>query len=141
MKRIIKYLTVIIATLLLVGCASNKEDNILVEISESSKFSKNEITKAIDCLKEDFNFEACTLTKIYYDEDKSNKAVEDYLQFGKGSENNTEAKNIIVLLSDFDVDDSGDNAVLNPGETYIDYNFILIRDSKDGNWRVDDWGI
>ena len=63
------------------------------------------------------------------------------MKFGRGSENEVEPKNVIVLLCDFYVDDSGDNPVLNPGETYTDYNFILIRDDKNSNWKVDDWGF
>ena len=59
----------------------------------------------------------------------------------KGSENNVKSENVIVLISEFDVDDSGDNPVLNPGETYIDYNFILIRDDKNSDWRIDDCGF
>ena len=139
MKRVVKYLSIILITFLLVGCTKNT--NITIDIKESTKFSEEEINKAVDCLKENFNFEACTLTKIYYDENKSNTAIENYLQFGKGSENKVEPENIIVLLCDFDVDNSGDNPVLNPGETYTNYNFILIRDGKSSNWKVDDWGF
>lgn len=139
MKRVVKYLSIILITFLLVGCTKNT--NITIDIKESTKFSEEEINKAVDCLKENFNFEACTLNKIYYDENKSNTAIENYLQFGKGSENKVEPENIIVLLCDFDVDNSGDNPVLNPGETYTNYNFILIRDGKSSNWKVDDWGF
>jgi hypothetical protein len=45
-----------------------------------------------------------------------------------------------VLLSDFNVDSSGGDGSLNPNSTYGGWNWILIRDSKTGNWRVDDWG-
>ena len=111
----------------LVGCnQNNKPTNIKIDIGESTKFSKEEIDNAVDCLKRSFDFEACTLTKIYYNEEISNTAVEDYLQFGNGSVNKVKAENVIVLLSDFDVDNSGDNPVLNPGESYTNYNWILI---------------
>lgn len=139
MKRIVKYLSMILVILLLVGCSKNT--NITIDIGESTKFSEKEINKAIYCLEKNFDFEASTLKKIYYDENKSNIAVENYLKFGRGSENEVEPKNVIVLLCDFYVDDSGDNPVLNPGETYTDYNFILIRDDKNSNWKVDDWGF
>ena len=142
MKKISTYLSMILIIFSLVGCnKTNESNNIEVNIGKSTKFTQEEINKAIDCLKSDFNFEACTLTKIYYDEEKSNTTIENYFQFGKGSENNVKPENIIALLSDFDVDDSGDNPVLNPGETYTDYNWILMRDDKDSDWKVDDFGF
>ena len=142
MKKIVIYLSMILMIFLLVGCnQNNKPTNIKVDIGESTKFSKEEINNAVDCLKRSFDFEACTLTKIYYNEEISNTAVEDYLQFGNGSVNKVKAENVIVLLSDFDVDNSGNNPVLNPGETYTNYNWILIRDDKNSDWKVDDWGF
>ena len=142
MKKIVIYLSMILMIFLLVGCnQNNKLTNIKIDIGESTKFSKEEIDNAVDCLKRSFDFEACTLTKIYYNEEISNTAVEDYLQFGNGSVNKVKAENVIVLLSDFDVDNSGDNPVLNPGETYTNYNWILIRDDKNSDWKVDDCGF
>lgn len=142
MKKIVIYLSMILMIFLLVGCnQNNKPTDIKLDIGESTKFSKEEIDNAVDCLKRSFDFEACTLTKIYYNEEISNTAVEDYLQFGNGSVNKVKAENVIVLLSDFDVDNSGDNPVLNPGETYTNYNWILIRDGKNSDWKVDDCGF
>lgn len=142
MKKIVIYLSMILMIFSLVGCnQNNKPTNIKVDIGESTKFSKEEIDNAVDCLKRSFDFEACTLTKIYYNQEISNTAVEDYLQFGNGSVNKVKAENVIVLLSDFDVDNSGNNPVLNPGETYTNYNWILIRDDKNSDWKVDDCGF
>ena len=142
MKKIVIYLSMILMIFSLVGCnQNNKPTNIKLDIGESTKFSKEEIDNAVDCLKRSFDFEACTLTKIYYNEEISNTAVEDYLQFGNGSVNKVKAENVIVLLSDFDVDNSGDNPVLNPGETYTNYNWILIRDDKNSDWKVNDCGF
>ena len=142
MKKIAIYLSMILIIFSLAGCNQNNESSdINVDIGESTKFSKEEINNAVDCLKISFDFEACTLTKIYYNEEISNTAVENYLQFGNGSENKVKAENVIVLLSDFDVDNSGDNPVLNPGETYTNYKWILIRDDKNSDWKVDDWGF
>lgn len=142
MKKIFTYLSMILMIFSLVGCnQNNKPTNIKIDIGESTKFSKEEIDNAVDCLKRSFDFEACTLTKVYYNEEISNTAVEDYLQFGNGSVNKVKAENVTVLLSDFDVDNSGDNPVLNPGETYTNYNWILIRDDKNSDWKVDDCGF
>ena len=142
MKKIVIYLSMILMIFSLVGCnQNNKSTNIKLDIGESTKFSKEEIDNAVDCLKRSFDFEACTLTKIYYNEEISNTAVEDYLQFGNGSVNKVKAENVIVLLSDFDVDNSGNNPVLNPVESYTNYNWILIRDDKNSDWKVDDCGF
>ena len=142
MKKISTYLSMILIMFSLVACNQTTEsNNIEVNIGKSSKFTQEEINKAVDCLKSDFNFEACTLTKIYYDEEKSNTTIKNYFQFGKGSENNVKPENVIALLSDFDVDNSGDNPVLNSGETYTDYNWILIRDDKNSDWKIDDFGF
>jgi len=142
MKKISIYLSMILIMFSLVGCNQTTEsNNIEVNLGKSTKFTQEEINKAVDCLKSDFDFKSCTLTKIYYDEEKSNTTIKNYFQFGKGSENNVKPENVIALLSDFDVDDSGDNPVLNPGETYTDYNWILIRDDKDSDWKIDDFGF
>lgn len=115
-------------------------DNVVVNIGESSKFTEEEINKAVDCIINDFNFSGCTLTKIWYDEEKSNSAVEGYLQYGNGSVNGVNPENVIILLSNFDVDDSGDDLTLNPNSTYTNYNWVLIRASKRSKWRIDDCG-
>lgn len=117
-------------------------DNVVVNIGESSKFTEEEINKAVDCVKKDFDsgYTGCTLTKIWYDEEKSNSAVEEYLQYGGGSVNGVSPENVIILLSNFDVDDSGDSLVLNPNSTYTNYNWVLIRTSKRSKWRIDDRG-
>ena len=55
-------------------------------------------------------------------------------------ENGAKAENVIVLLSDFDVDGSGDNPVLEPNTTYTDYQWTLIRDNEKDNWKIDGSG-
>ncbi|NRT63569.1 hypothetical protein B0P06_000187 [Clostridium saccharoperbutylacetonicum] len=54
--------------------------------------------------------------------------------------NGVKTENVIVLLSNFDVDSSGGDGSLNPNSTYDNYNWILIRDSKTDSWKVDDRG-
>ena len=117
-----------------------KDDEVGIDIGKSNKFSENEINNAIETVKKNFSFPACKLTKIWYDEDKSNKFIDSYLQSGRGSINGAKAEDVIILLSSFDVDNSGDNPVLNPGTTYTDYNWILLKDNETGGWKIDDWG-
>ncbi len=87
-----------------------------------------------------FAFPACTLTKVWYSEEISNTFIEGYLLNRNGSINGIRSEDIIVLLSNFDVDGSGDNPVLNPNSTYSDFNWILTRDSKTSDWKIEDFG-
>lgn len=107
----------------------------------STKFSEEKINDAKKCVEKKFkDSKGCNLTKLWYDEEKSNNFIKGYLKSGKGSVNGVEAENVIVLLSNFDVDSSGGDGSLNPNSTYSNWNWILIWDSKTGNWQVDDWG-
>lgn len=141
MKKIIILFCCLLSIFLLVACnKGNISNDTLIEIRESTKFSKDEIENAIECVKSNFSFPAAILTKIWYDEEKSNYLVDVYLENGRGLINGVKAENIIILLSNFDVDGSGDNPVLNPNATYLDYQWILIRDSKKNVWKIDDSG-
>lgn len=91
-------------------------------------------------MKSDFDFKGCTLKKIWYDEEKSNYHANGYLRNGKGSINGTKIENVIVLLSEFDVDSEGGDGSFEPNSTYGDWQFILIRDSKSSDWKIDSWG-
>lgn len=141
MRRIIIIFLIITLLFSLVAC--NKSDvnrDLIIDIEDSTKFTKEEVSEAIDLVVENFSFPASTLTKVSYDEETSNELVNVYIQYGKGSVNGVKPENVIVILTDFDVDDSGDNPVLNPSSTYTDYQWILIRDSKTSDWIIDDWG-
>lgn len=129
---------------MVIGCSQKEAGqghDFVVSIDESVKFSKVEIDDAINCVNEKFkDFKGCKLTKLWYDEERSNDFMEGYFTSGKGAVNGVKAENVIVLLSDFDVDSSGVDGSLNPNSTYNDWNWILIRDSKTSEWKVDDWG-
>ena len=62
------------------------------------------------------------------------------MESGRGSVNGVKPDNVIVLLSNFEVGDSGDNSVLNPNSTYENYQWVLIRDNKTSDWEIDDQG-
>ena len=120
---------------------AGRTNNAEVTIGKSDKFSEEEINSAINTVKIKFkDFNGCDLKKLWYDEEKSNKFTQWYLEGGRGSVNGVQAENVIVLLSDFKVDSSGGDGSLNPNFTYTGWNWILIRDSKEGKWKVDDWG-
>jgi beta-lactamase regulating signal transducer with metallopeptidase domain len=111
-----------------------------INIGDSIKFTKEEIGEAIELVKNDFDFPASTLTKIWYKEEESDKFSKLYLDYGRGSVNGAESENVIVLLSNFDVDDSGEDSSLNPNSTYENFQWILIRSDDNSDWEIDDRG-
>ena len=104
-----------------------------INIGDSIKFTKEEIGEAIELVKNDFDFPASTLTKIWYKEEESDKFSKLYLDDGRGSGNGAESENVIVLLSNFDVDDSGEDSSLNPNSTYENFQWILIRSDDNSD--------
>jgi hypothetical protein len=143
-SRIIVTVFLILAILFIVNYAQGgKTNHVTVNIDESDKFTKEEINEAISTVKKKFRgsgFDGCEMTKLWYSEKESNKMIESYLNDGGGSKNPIKSENVIVLLSNFDVDSSGEKQGFNPNSTYIDWNWILVRNNKTDNWRVKDWG-
>ncbi|ADY55177.1 hypothetical protein Sgly_0826 [Syntrophobotulus glycolicus DSM 8271] len=119
----------------------NAKGNPSIDIGKSTKFSQEEIQAAVDCVIVNFkeDFKGCNLKKIWYDEGESDSEIGTYMIFGRGSVNGVKEENVIVLFSNFDVG-TGADASLNPNSTYKDWNWILIREDKTGNWKIDDWG-
>ena len=141
MKKIFMSLFTMLVVFSLVACNQKEtSDELITDIGDSTRFTQDEISDAIKNVKDNFTFPASTLTKICYNEEESNKLTKSYLENGRGQENGVKAENIIVLLTNFDVDDSGDNPVLNKGSIYEDYQWILIRDDKTSKWNIDDSG-
>jgi len=111
------------------------------DIGALAKFTQAEIEEAMDCAKEAFAlYEGCELVEMWYDEAQSDKAVAQYMTGGRGAVNGVLADDVLVLFSDFMVDESGITPVLNAGEMYMNYMWIMVRDSETGAWTVDDRG-
>ena len=145
MKNMKKMMFVLCAILVAFSLVSSKQvgktNNVVMNIGKSDKFSVEEINVALNCVKKSFkNYEGCNLTKLWYDDEKSNNSVKGYLKNGRGSVNGAKTENVIVVLSNFDVGPSDGDGTLNLNSTYSDWMWILIRDSKTGNWKVDDIG-
>lgn len=124
------------------ACSHNpgKADDVKVTIGESVDFSKDEIQKAVNAVTHKFrDFEDCELLSLWYDEQESDDEVQAYLLSGRGSVNGAKAENVIVLFSDFYAGENAEGG-FNPDSDYEGWNWILIRDSKTSDWRVDDWG-
>jgi hypothetical protein len=133
---------IILIVFSVVGCnRMGKTKDASITIGKSVKFSEKEIDDAVECVKENFkNSKGCTLTDLWYDENKSNNYVEDYLKYGGGNENGSTKENSIVLLSNFDVGFLGGNGSLVPNSTNYDFQWVLARDDKTSKWKVVDGG-
>ncbi|MBQ4333187.1 MAG: hypothetical protein IJC33_05370 [Clostridia bacterium] len=107
-----------------------------VQITEcaSEIYTEEEIRQAIDVVLQDFkrDFEGCTLLEIGYAGDDRQDGWQEFAQ-------RHGADQVIVLLSEFYVDDSGRSQGLNPHSTYTGWNWILVR-NKGGQWRHVDHG-
>ena len=106
---------------------------LVIKEVPSEIYSQEDIDTAIDVIAREFdaNWTGCTLKEIYYGGDELVKENEsraaDY-----------DADQVMVLLSTFDVKEDYQGS-LEPGTTYKDWNWILVR--KDGGkWQHVDHG-
>lgn len=107
---------------------------------ERDKFSQEEIDSAVECVREkikEFD-EDWTFTDIWYEKEYADAVTQSYMDYGKGSVNGADADNVIILLSSFTT--GFKTGSLEPNAVYADWKWILIRDSADSEWKVDDWG-
>lgn len=142
MKKVFLCLCLILMVFSLVACSTiGQTSNAKITIGKSTKFNEDEINDAISCVKNKFvDFNGCKITKLWYDESESNSDVEDYFKYGRGTSGNVKPENVITLKCNFDVGFSGGNGILEPNSTYTNWMWVLVRDDKKGNWRVDDCG-
>jgi hypothetical protein len=123
-------------TLLLTLCACGGDvSKVNVTIpNDSSLYSADEIKDAIDVAMDYFKkeFDGCTLTKITYAGDETSADFSEWAQRIDGDE-------VIVLVSSFDVDETGGDGSLNPGSTYTKWMWIMAR-QEGGKWQHVDHG-
>jgi len=110
--------------------------------SSLESFSEAEIKSAEDTVRAMFRdaFKGCELRKLWYEEMKSDAAAEFYQTNGRGSVNGAKKENVIVLFSDFYVDASGGDGILNLDSIYYDWQWFLIKDDANSEWELSDWG-
>lgn len=133
MRKFAVILMMVLCVMGLSACGGNVK-NVQVTDYSSEIYSNAEIQEAIDVTIDYFKkeFSGCTLTEItYYGDDK----ISDYQEFAE--RNN--ATEVIVLVSTFDVDESGGDGSLNPNDTYKNWKWILVR-SEGGKWKHVDHG-
>ncbi|MDD6145923.1 MAG: DUF4829 domain-containing protein [Oscillospiraceae bacterium] len=138
MKKFLPLILVLVALLMFSACSDHEKAEVV--IGKSDLFTEEEIQAAVDLvLKDGFSKDAgATITKIWYEEESSRRAVEIYMENGMGSVNGVLEENVMILFSDFKTGSKTQS--LNPNDKYTGWRWILIRDSQDGSWKIDDCG-
>ncbi len=99
---------------------------------ESEMFTQEEIASASDAVKDYFHneFEACTMTELYYAGDERSKTETDSYE---GDDT------VMVLVSSFYTLEEGGDGSFAANSTYDGWSWSLIKDA-DGNWKVINYG-
>lgn len=138
MKKILMILLSLCIIFNLSACNKAEESKIERNIGKSEKFSTEEINKGMVAVEQYFKLKDAEITKIYYDEEKANEDVETYMTYGKGSQNDINSDNVLIIYTDFTVS-SDENETIDAGD-YKAQKWILIREDKNSDWKVDDYG-
>lgn len=138
MKKILLTLLSLLIIFNLSACNKAEESKIERNIGKSEKFSTEEINKGMVAVEQYFKLKDAEITKIYYDEEKANEDVETYMTYGKGSQNDINPDNVLIIYTDFTVN-SDANETIDAGD-YKAQKWILIRADKNSDWKVDDYG-
>lgn len=136
MKKITISAFCLILALSLCACGNNggNVENVVTEEVKTELYTQEDIDSAIGIIKTEFkdHWKGCTLTEIYFAGDEFSKNHQEWAD-------RNDADEVIVLLSSFDVDESGGDGSLNPNSTYDNWMWILVRDNG-GEWRHVDHG-
>lgn len=137
-NRKILILLAILAAALVVGAVilGDRGDirHVTEKIGESDLYTAGDIESAMAVVEKEFrkSFHGCSLTKLWYDENVCRLEQKDWTdQYGTDE--------AIVLLSDFEVGKSGGDGSLDPGRTYKNWEWILVRNTG-GEWELKTWG-
>lgn len=105
-----------------------------IVIEKSEIYSKYEIQSAIDVVLDKFKDFPATLNKIWYDEEKSQNASEEWAK-------QYNADQAIVLYSNFKtyLGDQPANSGFNPNSEYENWSWILVRNNKE-KWELKTFG-
>lgn len=127
------YVILILLTILS-GCVKGNVSNVQYVIGASSRYAEAEIQEAMDVAAGYFKqeFEGCTLLSMEYIEETSERSASAWAETYGAEEG-------IVLLSSFQVDEKGGDGSFNPGDTYHNWQWVLVR-SDDGAWELKTWG-
>ena len=134
MRKITILLSLFTLLLTLCACGGDISSVHITIPSNSAVYSTDEIKAAIDVAMDYFKkeFDGCTLTEITYAGDETSADFNEWAQRIDGDD-------VIVLISSFEVGDSGGDGSLNPNSTYTKWMWILAR-KEGGKWQHVDHG-
>lgn len=120
MRKIAFLLSLFTMLLTLCACGGDVSKVNVTIPTDSSLYSTDEIKDAIDAAMDYFKkeFDGCTLTEITYAGDETSADFAEWAQRIDGDD-------VIVLVSSFDVDETGGDGSLNPGSTYTKWMWIM----------------
>lgn len=103
-------------------------------IGSSETYSERDIKDAMRKVLFSFKvrFPGCTMTDLWYDESVNDAAKDIWTKQYNRDES-------IVLLSNFQVDESGGGIGFIPGQMHTEWEWILVRNSG-GSWWLQTWG-
>ncbi|MGN1193921.1 MAG: hypothetical protein ACI4SB_00390 [Acutalibacteraceae bacterium] len=111
-------------------------DKLLASVKQkkNSSYTESDIDSAVEAVKEDFKNMPwyVSLTKIYFDEEKSDSFLEEYQLIKEYGQSN-----IITISCDYYVYKNED--AWQSGE-YDDQSVILTRENEDSEWVIRDSG-
>ncbi len=99
MKRGFRILLAIMILFSLTACKGKADGDITINKGDSSKFSDEEIDSAIKVVRDNFSFPGSELKAVSYDEAKSEDAIKDFMEYGKGEGSDIDPNDVIVLFS------------------------------------------
>ena len=99
-------------------------------VGYSALYGENLIKEAFDVIEKKFakDFEGCTLTELRYDEDVENRFAEEIEKYHN------------VVLSTFDTDEKGGDGGFNPNDTYVNWQWYLVKTADKKSWEIINWG-
>ncbi len=116
------------------ACGGGYVKKVMIEDWTSDIYTDKEIREAMDVVVRYFHYEFdnCALTRLAYaGDDTQSTAAEWARQYGKDQ--------VIILVSDFTVEDGGGDGSLTPGKEYTNWQWILARNEGE-RWQHMDHG-
>jgi len=105
-----------------------------IDYGNSDRFNEKEIKAAVDHVRQNFLPDG-RLTKIWYDENKSDALIELYVE--RGFINEAVVENTIIIFTNFIA--TPDTEIYTPDGDYFNYNWVLIRNGN--TWEIDFHGF